>query len=259
MHTRLMNTALTLAVLAPLAACGTDASVADTLTVQDVPSGVRLTGVDFDDDGSLVVSTDIDGLYRVADDGSFSRILTSEKLFQDGFGAVVTDVAALGDGRYAFTQPGFGVLYDTADESLVMHFCYEPGFFGDWEVQYQETHSLAFDPTTERLLSQPQTLTEGTPDRTDVAEFDLETGEELAFYQLDDRKLVAGALTVTPDGILLANGAELLDYELGSETPAKRANLRSLGIDSIEGMTWDATTQQLVVLDGDQLVWIADH
>jgi hypothetical protein len=245
--------------LAALAACGTPAEVLDELAIRDLPDDARITGVDIDSDGSLVVSTDFDGLYRVASDGTFTRILSSDALWEAGFGAEVTDVAALGDGRYAFVQPGFGVLYDTSDASLTMHFCYEPGFFGDWEVQYQETHSLAFDPTTNRLLSQPQTFTEGTVDRADVAEFDVETGEELVFHELADRQTNAGALAVTPDGILLAEGATLFEYALGSATPSKRTSLRSLGIDRIEGLTYDSARDALIVVDGDRLVWVANY
>ena len=217
---------------------------------------VEVSGVDLAADGSFVFSTRGHGLWRLEGDEAV-RLLSVEALSEAWLPSDLTDVAVLGAGRIALTVPGIGLLYDPSDDSVRQHFCYEPGW-GDWEISQQETYSLAFDPTTARLLSQPQTTTDGRADRTDVAEFDRETGESLAWHTLADRKFLASALTAAPEGIVLARGSTLFDYELGDDTPHRRTDLAHLGIERIEGLAtagedlWvlDATRNEVVRVRG---------
>ncbi|MEZ4318691.1 MAG: hypothetical protein R3F61_14350 [Myxococcota bacterium] len=237
------------AALVLMVGCGTGGEVVDRLDLTGAfgPSDPEVTGVDVDADGALVFSTATEGLWRL-DGSDAEQLLAPEDFWNAGLSDALTDVAVLGDGRIAMTVPGVGLVFDPADGSVVQHFCYEPGW-GDWEIQRQETHSLAYDATTDRLLSQPQTLTDDSPERTDVAEFDRQTGEPLSWYTLDDRRFLASALTVTDAGVVLAKGASLYDYTLGDRTTEKRADLRGLGIHDIEGLAVQG--DDLLVLDGD--------
>ncbi|MCB9674234.1 MAG: hypothetical protein H6737_03905 [Alphaproteobacteria bacterium] len=240
-----------------LVGCGTDAEVVETLDLSgllgDEDPGV--TGVDVTGDGAIVLSTWTDGLWRI-EDGEAEQLLTVGAMVDAGLPSSLTDVAVLGDGRIAMTVPGIGLLYDPADGSVVQHFCYEPGDWGDWEVQRQETDSLAYDAATDRLIAQPVTLTDERPDRADVAEFDRTTGTPLAWHTLADRRFLASALAVTPDGILLAEDGVLYDYALGDDAPVRRTDLGRVGLAHVEGLA--VTDERLLVLDGRsyEIAWV---
>jgi len=244
-------------ILVGLVGCASEVEVVDRLDLngmlgEDDPG---VTGVDVDEDGTLVFSTFMGGLWRL-DGEDATRILTPGELMNAGVPTTMTDVAVLGDGRYAMTVPGVGVLYDSNDGSVVQHFCYEPGDWGDWEVQSQETHSLAYDVQTERLISQPITLTDAVADRADVAEFDRVTGEPMAWHTLADREFLSTAVEVNGGGVLLAQGDQIFDYVLGEEKPRQRADLGSVDVTTIDGMSIDGDT--MLVLDGEnqELLWI---
>lgn len=235
--------------------CAPQAEVVDKLQLTEIEGleDATVTGVDIDTDGVLVVSTESRGALRLEADRA-RGLFTQSDLITNGLPSTLSDIAVMGDGRYAVTAPGVGALFDDNDNTLSLHFCYEPGDWGDWEVQRQQTNSLTYDPGLDRLIAQPQTLTDEIPDRSDVAEFDGTTGEPLLWHTLADRKWLAGAVAMDAHGPILAKDDALYDFTFGEDRPEKRVDLGGLGIDDIQGMAVDG--DDLIVLDGDQLLWL---
>ena len=125
----------------------------------------------------------------------------------------------------------------------------------DEEVLDQSTHTLALDPTTGVLYSQPQTLDLWNDEQvvaSQVGRFDAVQGTDLSWFDLSDESFIAGGLAVL-DGetLLMGAGSQLYRYAFDSDRPVQDADLSSVGVTSIDGMAWDSRTGTLLIVDAE--------
>ncbi|MEO0321341.1 MAG: hypothetical protein AAF447_00150 [Myxococcota bacterium] len=196
-------------------------------------------------------------------EGRVSELETGEELafFEaplpgTGFG----DVAALGGGLLALTAVSDGYIASLADGSLVPHFCYEPGWFDDASNAVQASGALAFDALHDRLFAQPLTLANGG--RGNVLEsffatYDITSGVDLQWWRTPT--LVASGLAVldageTPDAttLLVAQGDELLRFDVAQRMLTVLVSFGELGLVSIAGIARDDVAGTLLVLGYDE-------
>ena len=217
------------------------------------PVGVTLDP----DSGTLYVLDAWEGVYALTDTG-FQQHLTSDDLTVTGGvdQRPYTDVAAMGDGRFAVSVRSDGLLYDPAVGGTVQHFCYEPGDTGLWAEEYQHTNSLGYDAGRDRLIATPQTIQveDDLALEAFVAEFDGQEGTPLHFWSLDDAGFAPGAVAVQAGGsLLLAHGDTIYSYEAGAVAADPLVGLAGLGVTRIEGLAVDATSGDLWVVDGERV------
>ena len=235
-----------------------------------------VVGVTVSSTGERYVLDATTGLYRL-DGGVAERLAASEMLAAASDVQVTspfTDLALMNDGRFLLTARDDGFIYDPATGRVTQHFCYLPppdpgggepdpgGEVPDPTVfaASQMTHSLAYAPQFGRILAQPQsydsTAQDAPPVAAHVALFSVETGEDLEWLQLPDASFRAGGLALDPDDrLLLGSGSTV--YAFVEPMAPLEPVLEIDGID-IQGMTVDATTGSLLIVDGiaDQLIAI---
>jgi hypothetical protein len=214
----------------------------------------QFTGVSIDPvDGSLVLLDSYEGLFTL--DGE--QIANHATLVVDWMEMPYTDVAALGDGKYAYTIQNDGLLYDANTREASVYFCYEPGFMA--EEAFQITNSLAFDVVRQKLIAQPQSYDEGGLFEAQVAEFNLSGGQPVGWHVLEKSEFSAGGMAIDNDGLLLGGQDIIYSYAYGDRAPKPLVNLSTLGIEHIEGMALtedghlfiiDGQDQELVELEG---------
>jgi len=198
------------------------------------------------------------GIFELLPDGDAQLVIAADVLptpdvpTQSEF----TDIAVLDDGVFALTAAGDGYLLDLNASTLSQHFCYEPG----WEEEplFQVTHSLGYDPTTNILYAQPQTFSDldGSVVSAQIGQWDADDGFDLAWHALQDANFVAGGLAADGEGnLLLGSGSELHRFSLVDGSFEALGDLGAYGISDIQGLAWDATERELLVLDeaSDQL------
>ena len=196
------------------------------------------------------------GLFELTDEGAAVSILPLSQ-FPTPEVAVVgefTDIAALGDERFALTATNNGFLLDLRAGIMVQHFCYLPPEAEFEEPAYQVTHSLAYDSDAQMLYAQPQSFTEADDVLLDsqVGRFDGPSGQELAWFSAPDLEYLAGAIAIEDSAtLLLGSGAEIDRYTIGL-TWSPAADLSSYGITDITGLAIDREADTLLVVDGPQ-------
>ncbi len=171
-----------------------------------------------------------------------------------------TDLAALGDGRFALTAQTQGFLLDRDAGSLTRHFCYVPGFIEDQPAFDQITQSLTYDPAANLLYAQPQTFEQESGEITsaEVGMFDPDGGGDLAWFSLPDTDYEAGGLAVDADGDLIAAWDDALyRISLASDPQSGTGDaefellgsLAEAGIREASGLAFDPATGHLLILD----------
>jgi len=213
---------------------------------------VNITGVTLDPNtGDRYVLDAWSGIWKVDAEGA------QQTLALQDFPAADVDVwsewydfAAMGDGKFAMIAVGDGYLLDTEAETLSQWFCYEPGWM-DPEFA-QESHNLAYDPGTDRIFSAPLTRdADWNVDRADVATFDGAGAGDLSWFPLADVDQQFGGMALDPDGtVLLGFEDTLYTYEMGDAALTVVGSLAEHGIEVIAGMSVDAETGNLHVIDG---------
>lgn len=158
-----------------------------------------------------------------------------------------TDVASLGEGKFALTVENDGLLFDETTGETVVHFCYEPEFLEESSIQL--TNSLAYDSENRRFIAQPQTYDEGVVTEAQVAEYTIYGGQPAGWHVLDDAKFSAGGMAVDGVNLLLALEETLYVYTYGKNEIQPLVNLSTLGIERIEGLAL-AQDGRLFVVDG---------
>lgn len=200
------------------------------------------------------------GLFVAEPDGSFRPFAEAAELYSVSPQSPFTDVAALGQGRFALTAVNDGFLYDSATGSIRQHFCYVPGFFiGQPPPIIQLTNSVAWDPTRRRILVQPVTMDSRTFARqaSEVGTFPITGGQGNDWHPIHDTSFLSGAIAVDGTGDLwLAEGADLYRYDLDGDILEWEQSLGRFGITNITGMSF--TQDRLLVIDASTqtLVWI---
>jgi hypothetical protein len=223
------------------------------MALHDVsPAGVTVDH----DTGRRFVLDSARGLYELSSDGSLTVVLAladfpaADVPVRSAF----TDVASLGNNQFALTARSFGYLLDLDAGTLTRFFCYVPPMM-DEEMFDQSTLSLGLDPVSGVLYSQPQTLDLMNGEQvvaSQVGRFDAVQGADLSWFDFRDTSFLAGGLAVLDsDTLLLGVGSRLFRYGFEGD-PVADADLRSLGVASIDGMAMDAGTGTLLVVDAEQ-------
>jgi hypothetical protein len=209
-------------------------------------------------EGSAYVLEDNLGLYRIDEQGN------AERIYQLLPG--LTDMAAVGDGRFAITMVNDGFMLDVEKQTFEQHFCYEPGWIGDRFAPtptMQLTKSVAVDSRAGVIYAQPQTMDETNPENVLLAQvgvWDLATGLELEWHDLENVGYLAGGMVVESDRVLLLGRGDRIDrYRLDTGAMEPAYDLSSNGIDDVRGMAL-RDDGKLLVVDGrdDELVLVSN-
>mgnify|MGYP000291579695 FL=1 len=254
-----MNKRLLLPLLAlGLAACSAydDGDVDDRtdLRAAFALTDVTAVGVTVDPDtGRRFVLDANQGIYELTEDGATLHVALSDfPVATPAVRSAFTDIAAMGNGRFALTARSFGYMLDVEADTLNQFFCYVPPMM-DEEVFDQSTHTLGYDPGTGVLYSQPQTLDLLDGESivaSQVGVFDAIEGTDLTWHDLVDEEFIAGGLAVLDsETLLLGAGSRLYRYAFDSDRPVFDADLTSIGVSEIEGLAFDERTNTLLILD----------
>jgi hypothetical protein len=251
-----------------VAGCGTDSpspfeprSSVDLRVAMASGADVNPIGVSVTPDGQRFVFDESLGLYRI--DGTAAI----EVVRMDQMPAPIvpiqlpfTDVVAIAPGVFALTAINDGFLLDTTQMTMTQHFCYVPE--GTPPSLTQRTDAIAYDPELDQIYAQPRTYEpNGNLLGSQLADYRRDTGGLLDWREVGF-DVAAGGMAVVPGlGLVFGQGSLLDAYDLSKPqiASAKRVtDLGGLGVSSIQGLAYDASTDTLLVLDGstDQLVEI---
>jgi hypothetical protein len=256
-----------------LFACGSDPGGPDLVTVtaerslRDAlgASDVDVVGVTIAPDTNKRYVLDAErGLFELGAEGAtaiagLDRMIPDERLPESAF----TDVAALGDDRFAMTALNDGFLLDLDENTFQRYFCYVPGIIED---EYQEpivqmTLSLTYDFETQLMYAQPQTFERdmnGDVLRSQIGKFSTQGGEGFGWLELDTDFVAGGLTAMGEEQLMLGRDSKLYRYDLRTAAFIDEVELEGYGIDSIEAMARDPSSGRLLIVDGrsDQLVEI---
>ncbi|MEM9074306.1 MAG: hypothetical protein AAGE52_37780 [Myxococcota bacterium] len=267
-----MRASLCLTLILVAIACAnepTNFERAETVTVMDaVPT--RLTADDLRGTSPLATSESV--LVGVTVDPETNQrfvLSAAGELFreQDGewslfqtlppVGSGLTDIAALGNDRFAVTAMSNGYLFDAQTGELALHFCYEPGGWEDEPQLAQLSDSLAYDAERERIYAQPRTLDlfSGTASESFFSAYDRAGGEDLEWWIHPDVTFHPTGIAVDPQGngvtatLFVTSGDTLLSFDGDTAELIATADLSDLGLDTaqIRGLAVDA--EALLVLE----------
>ena len=190
------------------------------------------------------------GLYRL--DGADAELVLALADFPEPdvpLRSEFTDVASMGNGRFAVLARGDGYLLDTNAGTLQQWFCYEPGWME--EQQEQLSLNLAYDPLTDTLYSHAQTLQDGEVVSAQVGTFDGGGAGDLSWFFLDDASIESGGAALDEDGaLLLGSGSTLYRYALGETSFDAVGSLAEHGVTEITGLIRSTTDGHYLVVDG---------
>lgn len=196
------------------------------------------------------------GIYELADDGSVSLVWENNPEDYGVFtGTPWTDIVALEDGVFALTTLSDGYLLDLNQNSLVQHFCYEPGWGEEPPLEpaaAQLTDAVAYDAQNDLIYAQPRTVTDNLVDVLDsnLALYDRNTGADLNWVQFDVDYHAGAMAMVDQDHILLGVGSRVDLYTAGPNSVLPHMNLAEYGVQDIQGMAIHPRTGNLLVVDG---------
>lgn len=274
MKNRTLGLALLVLLLGAVTACGDEGGASvdsvspqaevqrvalrDALGVDDLtPVGVTIEP----GTGRRLVLDAQRGIYALdAQSGEATLVWGLEQLAntQAEVGSEFTDMVAIDEGVFALTAISDGFLLDLNHDTLRQHFCYEPDFFDEpfEEPALQITQAVAFDPQSQQIIAQPQTILSQNfedPAESLLATYDRVTGQDLQWFNMPRPDYIAGGMISDIDGsLLLGVGARLDRYVMGDgNTPSAQWDLSELGVNDIQGMAMDTDAQTLLILDGD--------
>jgi hypothetical protein len=215
---------------------------------------MRAVGVTVDPDSGERFLLDADlGLLYFDDDGYELQASIEQLLGDTGIvlESAFTDVAACGQGRFLMTARNDGFRYDSWSGSFQQHFCYLPDIVqATYNGAGQMTGAVGCDDT--RIFAQPQTFdVAGDLLFAQVGTWDLESGEELQWFDLTEDTFLAGGLVPWgDDALLFVEDGALHEFDLVSGALTFRFSLADLGIFQSDGLAHDRMRGQLLILDG---------
>jgi len=232
--------------------------VADLLRTTDIdPVGITITP----DTGDIVLLDARRGVFVLNADRRFELAVRASDLHaQVNAASDFTDIAALGDNKFAITARNDGFLLDLTYMTFVSYFCYVPGFFIPDDptiVAEQHTDSVGYDRTRNRIVAQPISMLDGVVTDTQVGTFEITGGEGEDWHPVSEPEFLAGGLAVDESGMVwLGRGNELCSYDLDTDTMTLVQTLERFGVTEIVGMAFDG--RDLIVIDGadDEVVRI---
>jgi hypothetical protein len=254
-----------------LFACGSDPGGPDLVTVtaqrslRDAlrSSDVEVVGVTIAPDTQQRYVLDADrGLFELTAEGALpiaglDDMIPDENLPESAF----TDVAALGDDRFAMTALNDGFLLDLDENTFRRYFCYVPGIIEDeYEAPIvQMTLSLTYDFEARLMYAQPQTFERdmaGDVLRSQIGKFTTDGGEGFGWLELDTDFAAGGLTAMGEEQLMLGRDSKLYRYDLRSQKFVDEVELEDYGIRSIAAMTRDPQSGRLLIVDelSDQLV-----
>jgi len=212
------------------------------------------------DTGDRYVLDEQHGLYRIDADGTAELVMAltdfpvADVLPQSNW----TDIAALGDGIFALTALSDGYLLDIERNTLMQHFCYEPGW-EEWSSEEQLTTSLGYDAATQSLFAQPRTqlvdMDGATPLGAAVGVYDANLGGDApeSWYELQDDAFLATGLAVESSESLLfvEEDGSIHRFRVGSQ-PVRLGALRTTV--RVEGAALDDDVLLIVDAETDLLL-----
>lgn len=252
---RLLATSCLLPAVGLIAACGADATSQPVASRIDLNVALGITaaqpvGVAVDVDGSRLVLDSAAGLVRLDAAGHGQVVLDPTTLPTTGLPLElpITDLVALGDGRFALTAIGDGYVLDLGARTLAQFFCYVPD--GLPVDERQRTDAVAFDPVAGRLYAQPRTTTtDGTFVRSEVSSYDSGTGADLT-WDLLPGQFTAGGMVAPGDGsLVLGAGTTLHRYDLATAAVTPLDDLARFGVGAIDGLALDPAGHTLIIVD----------
>jgi hypothetical protein len=233
--------------------------LAAAMGVEDAsPVGITVTP----DTGERYVLDQIHGLYRLGEDGTAEQVLSLAEFPEADVWpqSAWTDIAALGDGRFAITALADGYLLDIEAGTLMQHFCYEPGWEEWGETEQQLTTSLGYDPETNSIIAQPQTqlvdMDGTTALGSAVGIYDASLGGDApeSWYELSDSSFLATGMAVeSSESILLVEADGTLHrYTMDAAAPVRLGKLQTT--QSVGGAAIDGNRFLVVDQGTDQLI-----
>jgi hypothetical protein len=228
---------------------------------------VNVVGVTVDPNTGARYVMDADrGLFELTGGGveliaDLDMLVPSDRALSSPF----TDVAALGDGKFAMTAANDGFLLDLDQQTFESYFCYVPGEIIDEYAPMpivQLTRSLTYDPESRLLFAQPQTFgndTTGEVLRSQIGQFLPSGGEGFGWMEIEDTDFLAGGIaTAEGQTLLLGKGSKLYPYEMNALSFDEAIDLAEYGIAAIDGMVRIPGTDRMLIVDAlsDELVEI---
>lgn len=172
------------------------------------------------------------------------------------------DLCAVSDSELYTVAPENGLKLNLDTETATSHFCIVPGM-EDWEDPEEnpwvelrhETHAIACDLASATIYAQPQTVprdpSNPTPERSEISTYDLPSGADQTWTALPSDLFLAGGMAVlSQDVLVLGRDSDLLTFDRVTAELEPLMNLRSLGVERIEGLAVDPELQTLLVADG---------
>ena len=210
------------------------------------------TGISGDPDGPQRYVLDGEtGIFEMDEDGALTLIWERPSELP-----VLTDLCAIGGGRFIAAADGDGYVIDLASGAARQHFCLEPG----WDPGFDDAvrhlnRSVACDLENRLIYGQPRTVPqegEPLPIRAEIASYSLVSGNDLQWFALPNPEFYAGGMTILPGGrILLGTGSELYIFDPSIGVLVEKTDLSSEGIGDIAGLSYHPQSGQLTVLDDD--------
>jgi hypothetical protein len=231
-----------------------------------LPPDAVPVGVAVDPAGRRYVLDRRSGLYQL--DGSGARLVISltdvAATLGLGLDLELTDVAALGDGRFALTAENDGFLLDLSDRSVRSYFCYFPintepmpppevgsvsqTLQREGVPTKQRTESVAFSAETGFLFAQPRTirLDTGAIAGSELFMFLSSGGQPFQVRSLPDPAFMAGGMVSVDQRVLLGSHNRIYAMTAWSPVTLLRAFQAPL---EITGMAREPDGD-LLLLDG---------
>ncbi|MEM9069372.1 MAG: hypothetical protein AAGE52_12735 [Myxococcota bacterium] len=221
-------------------------AIDDVLATTTIPtSDSLLVGVTVDPDtGERFVLSAAGELLR-EDTGEWALVQTLPSI-----GTEFTDVAALGNERFAVTAMDNGYLFNAQTGELTLHFCYRPGGWEDDPQVGQLSDSLAYDAERERIYAQPRTVDRfsGAASESFFSAYDRVQGEDLAWWTHPDVAFHPTGIAIDPEGdgrsatLFVTAGPVVSSFDGDTAELIATADLSALDLDTaqIRGLAVDA-------------------
>ena len=192
------------------------------------------------------------GIFELLDNGEVRSIWTADPTLPR-----LTDLCAIGGGRFVAAADGDGYIIDVAMGAARQHFCLEPGWDPGFEPGGEVKHlnrSVACDIEAGLIYGQPQTVpAEGppTPIRSEVASYLLTTGADERWVALPDPSFRAGGMTMLRTNVLLMGaGSTLAIFDTETGVISRDLDIGAYGVDEVRALSIDRSAHTLVVVDG---------